>query len=329
VGGWAIARAALAGLRRRSLDMNVLMTLAAVGAVGIGAYAEGAWVLVLFAVGTTLESFAFDRSRRSIAELMDLAPEQARVRADDGSEHLVPVEEVTVGTRFVVRPGERIPLDGIVVDGASSVDEAPITGESVPVDKQADSTVFAGTLNAQGALTVRTSSSAAESTLARVVALVEEAQSSRAPSERFVDHFAGIYTPLVFAAALAVLMTIDVDRSPAERCAPVKACAALQSARRSDCFAAPITCFRASRPGPGDARCGRRASVREAHSNTPAHARRNESAASRARDSCPSSGAVTRRLASSATAWRRKEWLVAMPSGFSFHARRRRAGRLR
>ncbi|MEO8688822.1 MAG: cation-translocating P-type ATPase [Solirubrobacteraceae bacterium] len=206
VGGWAIARAALAGLRRGSLDMNVLMTLAAVGAVGIGSYAEGAWVLVLFAVGTTLESFAFDRSRRSVAELMDLAPEQARVIADDGSEHLVPVEEVTVGTRFVVRPGERIPLDGLVVDGASSVDEAPITGESVPVDKQPDSTVFAGTLNAQGALTVRTTSSAAESTLASVVALVEQAQGSRAPSERFVDRFARIYTPLVFAAALAVVV---------------------------------------------------------------------------------------------------------------------------
>ena len=206
VGGWAVARAALAGLRRRSLDMNVLMTLAAVGAVGIGSYAEGAWVLVLFAVGTTLESYAFDRSRRSIAELMDLAPEQARVLDDDGSEHLVPVEEVTVGTRFVVHPGERIPLDGLVVDGASSVDEAPITGESVPVDKQPDSTVFAGTLNAQGALTVRTSSSAGESTLARVVALVEEAQGSQAPSERFVDRFARVYTPLVFAAALAVFL---------------------------------------------------------------------------------------------------------------------------
>ena len=109
VGGWPIARAALAGLRRRSLDMNVLMTLAAVGAVGIGSYAEGAWVLVLFAVGTTLESYAFDRSRRSVAELMDLAPEQARVLDDDGSEQLVPVEEVTVGTRFARPPGRARP----------------------------------------------------------------------------------------------------------------------------------------------------------------------------------------------------------------------------
>jgi Cd2+/Zn2+-exporting ATPase len=206
VGGWHIAQAALAGLRRGSLDMNVLMTLAAVGAVGIGAYAEGAWVLVLFAVGTTLESYAFDRSRRSVSELMELAPAQARILGEDGSEQLVPVEEVTVGTRVLVRPGERVALDGEVLSGNSSVDEAPITGESVPVEKQAGSTVFAGTLNAQGALTVRATKAAGASTLARVAALVEEAQGSRAPSERFVDRFARIYTPLVFAAALTLIV---------------------------------------------------------------------------------------------------------------------------
>jgi Cd2+/Zn2+-exporting ATPase len=204
VGGWPVARAALAGLRRRSLDMNVLMTLAAAGAVGIGSYAEGAWVLVLFAVGTTLETFAFDRSRRSVGELMELAPAQARVVREDGSERLMPVDEVTEGTRFLVRPGERVALDGDVVAGSSSVDEAPITGEPVPVDKGPGDGVFAGTLNAQGALTVRAAKSAEHSTLARVARLVEEAQGSRAPSERFVDRFARVYTPLVFAAALAL-----------------------------------------------------------------------------------------------------------------------------
>ena len=204
VGGWPIARAALAGLRRRSLDMNVLMTLAAVGAVGIGAYAEGAWVLVLFAVGTTLESFAFDRSRRSVAELMDLAPEQARVIADDGGEQLVDVEDGRGRRRFVVRPGERIPLDGVVVAGASSVDEAPITGESVPVDKQpGDELSSPAPSTPRARSTVRTRSPAAESTLSRVAALVEEAQGIARPSERFIDRFARIYTPLVFAAALA------------------------------------------------------------------------------------------------------------------------------
>ena len=204
-GGWPVARAALAGLRRRSLDMNVLMTLAAIGAVGIGAYAEGAWVLVLFAVGTTLETYAFDRSRRSVGELMELAPERARVLGDDGGEHLVPVEEVTAGARIAVHPGERIPLDGEVTAGASSVDEAPITGEPVPVDKAPGAEVYAGTLNAQGALTVRVTRTAEDSTLARVAALVERAQGSRAPSERFVDRFARIYTPLVFGAALALV----------------------------------------------------------------------------------------------------------------------------
>jgi Zn2+/Cd2+-exporting ATPase len=205
VGGWPIARAALAALRRRALDMNVLMALAAVGAVAIGSYAEGAWVLVLFAVGTTLETYAFDRSRRSVTELMELAPPQARVLADDDTERVVPVEEVTAGTRFLVRPGERVALDGEVVGGVSSVDEAPITGESVPVDKESGSTVFAGTLNAHGALTVRATRPAEDSTLARVAALVEEAQGSRAPSERFVDRFARVYTPLVFLAALTLV----------------------------------------------------------------------------------------------------------------------------
>jgi Cd2+/Zn2+-exporting ATPase len=204
VGGWPIARAALAGLRRGALDMNVLMTLAALGAVGIGSYAEGAWVLVLFAVGTTLENDAFDRTRRSVAELMELAPPRARVVGADGDERLVPVEEVAAGACFAVRPGERIALDGEVLEGASSVDEAPITGESVPVEKAPGSMVFAGTLNAHGALTVRATRAAADSTLARVAALVDEAQGSRAPSERFVDRFARLYTPLVFVAALAV-----------------------------------------------------------------------------------------------------------------------------
>jgi Cd2+/Zn2+-exporting ATPase len=203
VGGWPIARAALGALRRRSLDMNVLMALAAVGAVGIGAYAEGAWVLVLFAVGTGLESLALERSRLSVEALMELAPAQARVLVD-GRERLVDVEDVEPGARFVVRPGERLALDGVVVAGASSVDQSPITGESVPVDKQPDDQAFAGTLNVHGSLTIRATKRAGESTLSRVAALVEQAQSSRAPAERFIDRFARIYTPLVFLGALLV-----------------------------------------------------------------------------------------------------------------------------
>jgi Cd2+/Zn2+-exporting ATPase len=203
VGGWPIVLAALTALRRRTLDMNVLMALAAVGAVGIGDYAEGAWVLVLFAVGTTLESFALERSRRSVEALMELAPDEAHVLVE-GVERTVPVEEVVAGTLVMVRPGERVPLDGVIVDGASSLDESALTGESVPVDKEAGDEVFAGTLNAFGALTVTATAPASETTLARVAQLVSEAQGSRAPSERFIDRFARVYTPLVFLAALLV-----------------------------------------------------------------------------------------------------------------------------
>ena len=201
VGGWPIARAALAALRRRALDMNVLMALAAVGAVGIGAYAEGAWVLVLFAIGTTLESFALERSRHSIEALAELAPAMALI-LDDGHERTVAVEDVVAGTEFVVRPGERVALDGVVSSGASSLDQSPITGESVPVDKQPGDAVFAGTLNTHGSLVVRATRAASESTLSRVAELVERAQGSTAPSERLIDRFARVYTPLVFVAAL-------------------------------------------------------------------------------------------------------------------------------
>ena len=201
IGGWPIAMAALTSLRRRSLDMNMLMALAALGAVGIGDYAEGAWVLVLFAVGTTLESLALDRTRRSVEALMELAPDEAHVLVD-GHERTVAVEDVAAGTLLLVRPGERVPLDGVVVAGASSIDESALTGESVPVDKEPGTEVFAGTLNAFGALTVRATAAAGDTTLARVAELVAEAQGSRAPSERVIDRFARVYTPLVFLAAL-------------------------------------------------------------------------------------------------------------------------------
>lgn len=204
VGGWPIAQAAAGALCRRSLDMNVLMALAAVGAVGIGAYAEGAWVLVLFAFGTWLEFWALDRSRRSVQSLMELSPQQARVVDGGGEERLVPVDAVEVGEWFIVRPGERIPLDGRVADGLSAVDQAPITGESVLAEKEPGSDVFAGTLNVHGALSVTVTKPAAASTLATIAELVEQAQGSRSPSERFVDRFARIYTPAVFVSALLV-----------------------------------------------------------------------------------------------------------------------------
>ena len=209
VGGWAIALAALQALRRRALDMNVLMAMAAVGAVAIGEYSEAAWVLVLFSVGTTIETFALDRSRRSVEALMELAPAEANLVTDAGVE-IVPVEQVVPEQRVLIRPGERVPLDGVVVEGASSVDESALTGESIPVDKEPGGQVFAGTLNAFGALTVRVTSAAEDSTLARVAQLVADAQGSQAPAERFVDRFARYYTPLVFAAALLVAVVPTV-----------------------------------------------------------------------------------------------------------------------
>ena len=208
VGGWPIARAALSALRVRALDMNVLMALAALGAVGIGAYAEGAWVLVLFAVGTTLETFALDRSRRAVEALMELAPREARVLRHE-IEYTVPVEEVSPGDLVVVRPGERLPVDGIVAQGSSSLDQSPITGESVPVDAGRGDEVYAGALTVQGSLTIQATRPAADSTLSRIAALVEEAQGSQAPSERFIDRFARIYTPIVFLAAL-LLATVPL-----------------------------------------------------------------------------------------------------------------------
>ena len=203
LGGWGIAISAIVAMRQRTLDMNVLMALASVGALAIGDYAEAAWVIVLFAVGNALEELALERSRRSVESLRELAPSTAYVVV--GSEEiLTPVAEISTGSSIVIRPGERLPLDGEVISGASSVDESTLTGESVPVDKAVGASVFAGTLNVAGSFTMRSTSGSEDSTLAQVTRLVSDAQGSRAPSERFVDRFARIYTPIVLLAAVLV-----------------------------------------------------------------------------------------------------------------------------
>lgn len=203
LGGWGIAISAVAAMRQRTLDMNVLMALASIGALAIGDYAEAAWVIVLFAVGNALEELALERSRRSVESLRELAPSTAYVIAG-GEEILTPVAEIPTGSSIVIRPGERLPLDGEVISGASSVDESTLTGESVPVDKAVGASVFAGTLNVAGSFTMRSTSGSEDSTLAQVTRLVSDAQGSRAPSERFVDRFARIYTPIVLIAAVLV-----------------------------------------------------------------------------------------------------------------------------
>ena len=210
VGGFYTARGGWAALRTtHSLDMNALMTIAAVGAVFVGEWAEGAVAMFLFSLGNTLESYTMERARKAIRESMDLSPRQATLLHGDHEEP-VAVEELRVGDRILVRPGERIAMDGVVLTGASAVNQAPITGESMPVARSAGDEVFAGTVNGQGALTVRVTRLAADTTIARIIKMVEEAQAQKAPSQRFVDRFARVYTPVVIsvAAAIAILLPL-------------------------------------------------------------------------------------------------------------------------
>jgi Cd2+/Zn2+-exporting ATPase len=203
VGGVPIFRAALAGLRARHLDMNVLMSAATVGAVGIGEWAEAASVVVLFAAGNALQVYAIDRTRGAVKALVRLAPNEVLVRRE-ASEMVVPTDEVGAGETVVVRPGERLAVDGKVVEGSSAVDEAPVTGESVPVEKGPGDGVYSGSLNGQGGLLVRATKRAGDSTLQRIARLVEEAQAKKAPAEQFVDRFSRVYTPVVVAAAVVL-----------------------------------------------------------------------------------------------------------------------------
>ncbi len=192
--------------QERSLDINFLVTVAVAGAIGLEQWAEGATVVFLFSLGETLESLTLARTRRSIQALMAMAPDTAQVQRPDGSEVTQPVEQVAVGAIVVVRPGDRIPLDGVVIAGHSAVDQAPITGESVPVEKAPGATVYAGTINRNGYLEIRTTKPLAENALVKIIHLVEAAQSEKAPSQRFVERFARIYTPVVVVGA--VLLTI-------------------------------------------------------------------------------------------------------------------------
>lgn len=203
VGGGPIFRAALAALRARHMDMNVLMSAAVLGAAGIGAWGEAALVVVLFAAGNALQAYAVERTRGAVRALARLVPEEVLVLRG-GVERTVPAGEVEAGEILVVRPGERFAVDGEVVEGRTAVDESPITGESAPVEKGPGDGVLSGSLNGPGAVLVRAVRRAEDSTLQRISRLVQEAQASRAPAERFVDRFSRVYTPLVVVAALGV-----------------------------------------------------------------------------------------------------------------------------
>ena len=187
-------------------DMNLLMTVAVAGAIVIGEWFEAATVAFLFALSLALESWSVARARRAIAALLDLAPPIVRLLRTDGSEADVPVAEVRPGDRFIVPAGERVALDGRVVAGASAVNQAPITGESVPVEKEPGAEVFAGTINGDGTLTVEATKAAENTMLARIIHMVEEAHARRAPSEQWVERFARVYTPTVMVLALLVFL---------------------------------------------------------------------------------------------------------------------------
>lgn len=205
IGGWHAAKSGLYGLRALTLDMNVLMTVAVIGAAAIGEWAEAATVAVLFSVGHTLQAYTMDKTRESIRALMDLAPPEARVLR--GEEELtLPVEEIVKGDLVIVKPGERIAMDGRVKSGTSAVDQATITGESIPAEKSPGDPVYAGTVNGNGALTIEVTRIAADSTLAKIMHLVEEAQEQKAPSQQFVDTFARYYTPAVLLIAAGIMV---------------------------------------------------------------------------------------------------------------------------
>ena len=199
-------RKGLAALRQGRLNINALMSVAVTGAFLIGRFPEAAMVMALYAVAEAIEARAVERARQAITSLMALAPDEAEIRQSDGRWQRVVASAVAIGDVVRVRPGERLPLDGTVLSGESAINQAPITGESLPVDKGPGDEVFAGTINQGGALEIQVTAPASLSTLARIIQAVEEAQASRAPIQRFVDRFAARYTPAVFVVALAVAL---------------------------------------------------------------------------------------------------------------------------
>jgi Zn2+/Cd2+-exporting ATPase len=202
--GFSVYGKGLAALRQGRLNINALMTVAVTGAFLIGQWPEAAMVMALYAIAEAIEARAVDRARDAIKSLMALTPDEAELLQPNGDWVRTAAKRVTVGSTIRVRPGERIALDGVVSGGQSAVDQSPITGESLPVEKAAGDAVFAGSINQAAALEITVSAAASDSTLTRIIALVEEAQSSRAPTQRFVDKFSAIYTPAIFVLAVVV-----------------------------------------------------------------------------------------------------------------------------
>jgi len=203
-GAWLVAPKAWSSARRMSPDMNLLMIVAVSGAILLGAYFEAATVAFFFSLSLYLESWSVGRARNAVSALLDLAPPTARVIRDDGTEADVPAAQVAVGDRFVVRGGDRIPLDGEVTEGVGAVNQAPITGESALVPKEPGEDVYAGTINGEGTLTVRATKTASDTVLAKIIRMVGDAHARRAPVEQWVAKFARIYTPIVMVLAILI-----------------------------------------------------------------------------------------------------------------------------
>ena len=205
-GGLSTYKKGWIALKNLNLNINALMSIAVTGALLIGQWPEAAMVMFLFAVAELIEAKSLDRARNAISGLMQMAPDKATVQQADGSWLECDVKDIELGAIVRVRPGERIGLDGVVVTGSSTVDQAPITGESLPIEKTVGDNVFAGTINQAGSLHLCVTAVASHSTLARIIHAVEQAQGARAPTQRFVDSFANIYTPVVFVCAVAVAL---------------------------------------------------------------------------------------------------------------------------
>lgn len=204
--GWPIARSGVVNLWiNRTFNINFLMTVAGIGAVAIGEYAEAAALILLFDLAEALEGFTNARARGAIAQLQELSPTHA-LKLADGEEQLVPVESLAIGEIILVSPGERIPLDGVIIEGQGDINQAPITGESIPVWKGPDDEVFSGTVNGNGRLLVRVTRLVTDSTLHRIIEMVTEAQSRQSRSQKFIDRFAQYYTPVM--VVLALLMAV-------------------------------------------------------------------------------------------------------------------------
>lgn len=206
VGGTSLMKTGLQNLVRLEFDMRTLMTIAVIGGVLIGEWAEVSVVVILFALSESLERFSMERARKSITSLMDIAPNEALIRRNN-KEMTVHVDDIAIGDIMIVKPGQKIAMDGVIVDGSSSINQAAITGESVPVGKYKDDEVFAGTMNEEGFLEVEVTKLVEDTTISKIVHLVEEAQGERAPAQAFVDKFAKYYTPaiIVIAALVAVV----------------------------------------------------------------------------------------------------------------------------